>query len=33
MTSEISPHLFFPEARLAFHPDRASDVDLVGSKN
>ena len=28
MSSEISPHLFFPEAKLAFHPDRASDVDL-----
>ncbi|MBP0111719.1 hypothetical protein [Bradyrhizobium vignae] len=28
MTSEISPHLFIPEAELAFHPERTSDVDL-----
>jgi hypothetical protein len=28
MTSEIAPHLFFPEAKLAFHPDRMSDVDV-----
>ncbi|MHC4044394.1 hypothetical protein I3J27_35160 [Bradyrhizobium xenonodulans] len=28
MTSEISPHLWFPEARLTFHPDRASDVEI-----
>lgn len=27
MTSQIAPHLWFPEAKLAFHPERASDVD------
>ncbi len=28
MTSEISPHIFIPEAELAFHPERTSEVDL-----
>jgi hypothetical protein len=27
MTSEIAPHLWFPESKLAFHPERSSDVD------
>ena len=27
MTSEIAPHLWFPEAKLAFHPERTSDTD------
>jgi len=28
MTSEIAPHLWYPEVRLAFHPERATDVDI-----
>lgn len=28
MTSQISPHLWFPEAKLAFHPERESDVEI-----
>jgi hypothetical protein len=28
MTSEISPHLWLPEPKLAFHPDRTSDRDI-----
>jgi hypothetical protein len=28
MSSQIAPHLWFPEPRLAFHPDRAQDVDI-----
>lgn len=27
MTSEILPHSWFPEPKLAFHPDRRDDVD------
>ena len=27
MTSQIAPHLWYPEAKLAFHPERAIDVD------
>lgn len=27
-SSEISPHIWFPEARLSFHPDRAGDTDI-----
>lgn len=27
MTSEIAPHQWFPESRLAFHPERVDDVD------
>ena len=27
MSSQISPHLAFPESNLAFHPERQSDVD------
>lgn len=27
MTSQISSHLWFPEPRLAFHPERITDVD------
>ncbi len=27
MTSQIAPHLWFPEAKLAFHPERAGDAD------
>jgi hypothetical protein len=28
MTSEISPHIWLPEPKLAFHPDRTSDRDI-----
>jgi hypothetical protein len=28
MTSEIAAHLWFPEPKLAFHPDRTGDVDV-----
>ena len=28
MSSEIAPHLWFPEPKLSFHPDRASDREL-----
>lgn len=28
MTSEISPHIWLPEPKLAFHPDRISDQDI-----
>jgi len=28
MKSEISPHLWMPEPRLSFHPDRATDTEL-----
>jgi hypothetical protein len=28
MTSEIAPHIWLPEPKLAFHPDRASDRDI-----
>ena len=28
MSSEISPHVWFPEPKLAFHPDRQSDQDI-----
>jgi hypothetical protein len=27
MTSQIAPHLWFPESKLAFHPERVEDVD------
>ena len=27
MTSEIAPHIWLPEPKLAFHPERASDQD------
>lgn len=26
--SQITPHLWFPEAKLAFHPERVNDVDV-----
>jgi hypothetical protein len=28
MTSEIAPHIWLPEPKLAFHPDRATDRDI-----
>lgn len=28
MTSQISPHLWYPEPRLSFHPDHTGDVDI-----
>lgn len=28
MTSEIAPHLWFPEPKLLFHADRVSDTDI-----
>ncbi len=28
MSSEIFPHVWLPEPKLAFHPDRASDQDI-----
>jgi hypothetical protein len=28
MTSEIAPHIWLPEPRLAFHPERTSDRDI-----
>lgn len=28
MKGQISPHLWFPEAQLAFHPDRTNDVEI-----
>jgi hypothetical protein len=28
MTSQIAPHLWFPEPKLAFHPERVDDVDV-----
>jgi hypothetical protein len=28
MNSEIAPHVWLPEAELAFHPDRSSDRDI-----
>lgn len=28
MTSEISPHIWLPEPKLTFHPDRAADRDI-----
>lgn len=28
MSSQITPHLWFPEPNLAFHPDRSQDVDI-----
>ena len=28
MSSEIDPHIMFPEAELLFHPDRTSDRDI-----
>lgn len=27
MTSQIAPHVWFPEPKLSFHPERASDTD------
>src|SRR5216683_7741216 len=27
MTSQIAPHIWFPEPKLLFHPDRAADTD------
>ncbi|WPZ35814.1 hypothetical protein T8K17_06665 [Thalassobaculum sp. OXR-137] len=27
MTSQIAPHLWFPEPKLSFHPERQTDVD------
>ena len=27
MTSEIAPHLWFPEPKLSFHPERTGDID------
>lgn len=27
MSSQITPHLWFPEPKLSFHPERATDVD------
>lgn len=28
MSSQITPHLWFPEPNLAFHPDRSQDMDI-----
>jgi hypothetical protein len=28
MSSEISPHIWLPEPKLSFHPDRSSDQDI-----
>ena len=28
MSSQIAPHLWLPELKLSFHPDRASDREL-----
>jgi hypothetical protein len=28
MSSQIAPHLWFPEPKLAFHPDRPGDTDI-----
>jgi hypothetical protein len=28
MTSEVGPHIWLPEPKLAFHPERASDRDI-----
>src|SRR6202030_2487736 len=28
MSSEIAPHVFLPEPKLAFHPERVSDRDI-----
>jgi hypothetical protein len=28
MTSEIAPHLWFPEPKLSFHPERTDDADI-----
>jgi hypothetical protein len=28
MSSEIEPHIWFPESKLSFHPERANDVDM-----
>ena len=28
MTSQISPHIWFPEPRLSFHPEHTGDVDI-----
>ena len=28
MTSEITSHIWLPEPKLSFHPDRSSDVDI-----
>lgn len=28
MTKQIAPHIWFPEPKLAFHPERANDVDI-----
>lgn len=28
MSSEVGPHIWLPEPRLSFHPDRPSDVDI-----
>jgi hypothetical protein len=28
MTSEIAPHIWLPEPKLAFHPERVSDRDI-----
>lgn len=28
MTTQISPHIWFPEPRLSFHPEHAGDVDI-----
>lgn len=28
MTSQIAPHLWLPEPKLSFHPDRTSDCDI-----
>jgi len=27
MTSQVAPHLWFPEPKLSFHPERSSDVE------
>lgn len=27
-SSEVGPHIWFPEARLSFHPERSSDTDI-----
>ena len=28
MTSEISPHIWLPEPKLSFHPEREGDCDI-----
>ena len=29
MNSEIAPHIWIPEPKLSFHPDRESDRDII----